>query len=286
MCKWLPDSTATLTSHCIVVVSTPQETEDIANTEGRRLSLSSPVSPTARSTRLARYLDDLAVRPNDAPFDVNDTGFRKSLSGTGFSMLSSLGSSNALSSLASSSNGQPRNPEADSFAYIETLLESLAVLGKLGTGLDIVAQKLPGEIFSLVEATVEEVSERAEYGRRNSMIGMVDSVNAPAGRATDLSFLSTPAVTSNALGVAGVAVAAAMQGSSMNARRVIMDATHLRLTALESSTKLLDQDVLRDFFWTLYSKLIAVSEGLRVVYEVANRIGSVSAYPVNNHQLH
>ena len=65
-----------------------------------------------------------------------------------------------------------------------------------------------------------------------------------------------------------------------------MDATHLRLTALESSTKLLDQDVLRDFFWTLYSKLIAVSEGLRVVYEVANRIGSVSAYPVNNHQLH
>ncbi|KAI0715379.1 Sec8 exocyst complex component-specific domain-containing protein [Earliella scabrosa] len=258
--------------------STPQETEDIANTEGRRLSLSSPVSPTARSTRLARYLDDLAVRPNDAPFDVNDTGFRKSLSGTGFSMLSSLGSSNALSSLASSSNGQPRNPEADSFAYIETLLESLAVLGKLGTGLDIVAQKLPGEIFSLVEATVEEVSERAEYGRRNSMIGMVDSVNAPAGRATDLSFLSTPAVTSNALGVAGVAVAAAMQGSSMNARRVIMDATHLRLTALESSTKLLDQDVLRDFFWTLYSKLIAVSEGLRVVYEVANRIGSRRDY--------
>ena len=54
-----------------------------------------------------------------------------------------------------------------------------------------------------------------------------------------------------------------------------MDATNLRLTALESSTKVIDQEVLRDFFWTLYSKLIAVSEGLRVVYEVANRIGSV-----------
>lgn len=213
------------------------------------------------------------MRANDPPFDVNDTGFRKSLSSSGFS---SLGSSNALSNLASTSSAQPRNPEADSFAYVETLLESLAVLGKLGTGLDIVAQKLPSEIFSLVEATVEEVSERAEYGRRSSMIGVADSANAAAGRIADLSLLSIPAITSNALGIAGVAIAAALQGSPMNTRRALTDATSLRLTALESSIKLLDQEVLRDFFWTLYSKLIAVSEGLRVVYEVANRIGSVS----------
>ncbi len=213
---------------------------------------------------------------------MNDTGYRKSLSG-GLSGLGST-STSALANLASTSNAQARNPEADSFAYIETLLESLAILGKLGTGLDLVAQKLPGEIFSLVEATVEEVSERAEYGRRSSVIGMVDSVNATSGRSTDLAFLSSPAIAAGALGIAGVAVAAALQVSTVHARRAVMDATALRLTALESSTKILDQEILKDFFWTLYSKLIAVSEGLRVVYEVANRIGSVRV-PIQ-HLLH
>ena len=53
-------------------------------------------------------------------------------------------------------------------------------------------------------------------------------------------------------------------------------ATSLRLAALESSEKRADHEVLRDFFWTLYSKLDALTQGLRVVYEVANRIGSVS----------
>ncbi|KAI0756775.1 Sec8 exocyst complex component-specific domain-containing protein [Daedaleopsis nitida] len=255
-------------------ISSTDDFEHSISTEQRPLSVSSPISPTARSTRLTKYLDDLAVRPNDPPFDVNDTGFRKSLSGTGSTGYGSLG---ALSSLASTSNNQPRNPEADSFAYIETLLESLAVLGKLGTGLDIVAQKLPGEIYSLVEATVEEVSERAEYGRRSSVIGM-DTASATGGRPADLSLLATPAITSNALGIAGVAVAAALHGSTTGARRAILDAINLRLTALEASTKVLDQDILRDFFWTLYSKFIAVSEGLRVVYEVANRIGSRRDY--------
>ncbi|KAI1789788.1 Sec8 exocyst complex component-specific domain-containing protein [Ganoderma leucocontextum] len=258
--------------------TTLEDQEDDTTVESTRpLSVSSPISPTAppRSSRLARYLDDLALRPNDPPFDVNDTRYRKSLSGG----LSGLGSTSfgALSNLASTSNAQSRNPEADSFAYIETLLESLAILGKLGTGLDIVAQKLPGEIFSLVEATVEEVSERAEYGRRGSVIGMVDSANATPGRSTDLSFLSAPGIAAGALGIAGVAVAAALQGSTMHARRTIMDATALRLTALES-TKVLDQEILKDFFWTLYSKLIAVGEGLRVVYEVANRISSRRDY--------
>ncbi|PIL31730.1 hypothetical protein GSI_06434 [Ganoderma sinense ZZ0214-1] len=259
--------------------TTLDEQEDDTTVETTRpLSVSSPTSPTMppRSSRLARYLDDLTLRPNDPPFDVNDTGYRKSLSG-GLSGLGST-STSALGNLASTSSAQARNPESDSFAYIETLLESLAILGKLGTGLDLVAQKLPGEIFSLVEATVEEVSERAEYGRRGSIIGMVDSVNGTSGRLTDLSFLSSPAIAAGALGIAGVAVAAALQGSNMQARRAVLDATALRLTALESSTKVLDQEVLKDFFWTLYSKLIAVSEGLRVVYEVANRIGSRRDY--------
>ncbi|KAH9857960.1 Sec8 exocyst complex component-specific domain-containing protein [Lenzites betulinus] len=258
--------------------------EDAENSEGgtRPLSISSPISPTApRTSRVAKFLDDLALRPNDPPFNVNDSSYRHSLSGPGLTAsatgfgLSFSSSSNMLSAFASS-GGPPRNPEADSFAYIEMLLESLAALGKIGTGLDIVTQKLPGEIFSLIEVTIEEVSERAEYGRRGSMIGMMDA--GTSGRLNDLSMLTSPAITSNALGIAGVAVAAALQGSSLNTRRTILDATNLRLTALESSTKLTDQEVLKDFFWTLYSKLIAVSEGLRVVYEIANRIGSRRDY--------
>ncbi|KAI9057726.1 hypothetical protein FKP32DRAFT_1607095 [Trametes sanguinea] len=257
--------------------------EDVEGSDGasRRLSVSSPVSPTTPcKTKLAKFLDDLTLRPNDPPFDVNDSNYRHSLSGSGLSGSASgfgLGSAAYSSLTSSSSASQARNPEADSFAYIEMLLESLAALGKLGTGLDIVAQKLPGEIFSLIEVTIEEVSERAEYGRRGSMIGFLDS-SSTASRLTDLSLLSTPAITSNALGIAGVAVAAALQGSGINTRRALVEATNLRLTALESSTKVLDQEILKDFFWTLYSKLIAVSEGLRVVYEVANRIGSRRDY--------
>ena len=55
-------------------------------------------------------------------------------------------------------------------------------------------------------------------------------------------------------------------------------ASSLRLAALESVEKQVDHEVLRDLFWTLYSKLDAVTQGLRVVYEVSNRIGSVRAY--------
>ncbi|KAI0830535.1 Sec8 exocyst complex component-specific domain-containing protein [Trametes gibbosa] len=259
-----------------------QEDAEFSDGGARPLSISSPVSPTApRTSRVAKFLNDLALRPNDPPFNVNDSNYRNSLSGPGITAnatslgLSFSSSSNTLSAFASS-NVQPRNPEADSFAYLEMLLESLAALGKLGTGLDIVAQKLPGEIFSLIEVTIEEVSERAEYGRRGSMIGMIDT--GSSGRLGDLSTLTSPAITSNALGIAGVAVATALQGTSLNTRHTLMNPTYLRLTALESSTKVLDQEVLRDFFWTLYSKLVAVSEGLRIVYEVANRIGSRRDY--------
>ncbi|EIW64251.1 exocyst subunit SEC8 [Trametes versicolor FP-101664 SS1] len=265
------------------MAQTSLEEGEGSNDTDRPLSVSSPVSPTApRATRVAKFLDDLALRPNDPPFNVNDSNYRHSLSAGLTASTSAYGfsssvSTNALSAFASASNAQPRNPEADSFAYIEMLLESLAALGKLGTGLDIVAQKLPGEVFSLIENTIEEVSERAEYGRRGSMIGMMDP-GSTGGRPMDLSMLTGPIITSNALGIAGVAVSVALHGSTVNARRTITDATNLRLIALESSTKVIDQDILKDFFWTLYSKLIAVSEGLRVVYEVANRIGSRRDY--------
>lgn len=120
-------------------------------------------------------------------------------------------------------------------------MESLAILGQLGTALDIVAQRLPVEIYALVENTIEEVNERAEFNKRATLLA-----TGPAGR---------PAVFTSS--------------------RQLPQST-LRLTSLESGVKPVDQEVLRDLFWTLYSKLDAVLQGLRAVFEVSNRICLVS----------
>lgn len=50
--------------------------------------------------------------------------------------------------------------EADSYRYVEIILESLAVLGRLGSALEIVSQRVSGEIHTLVESTLDEVEER------------------------------------------------------------------------------------------------------------------------------
>ena len=167
--------------------------------------------------------------------------------------------------LASSSN-----PESDSFAYIETLLESLAILGKLGSALDIVVQKLPQEVYTLVETTLDEVAERAEYGRRGSVMASMPP-NMSMSRMDDVyMLLGTGVSTSLGSGILTVNSAEQVRNGGLLAVQ------SLRLAALEASTKRLDQEVMKDLFWTLYSKLDAVAQGFRVVYEVSNRIGSVS----------
>jgi exocyst complex component 4 len=188
----------------------------------------------SRPQRLFRFINDLMVRANQAPADASeelDLAASRRLSGT---------SAPAAFAGGPSASG---NPESDSFGYIETLLESLAVLGELGNGLDIVAQRLPVEIYSVLEATLDEVNERSEFNKRMSLLA--------------------PGSTGRPSSVFG--------GSSRN-----LTFSSLRLASLESSAKEVDQETLRDLFWTLYSKLDAVLQGLRVVYEVANRIGSVS----------
>jgi exocyst complex component 4 len=210
----------------------PSETND---------SQSSPVSPSYTPSRLSRYLHGLVLRPNDSPHVE-----RSSLSSRS-SMPPIIPPNNS----ATDSNIQ--NPEADSFAYMETLLESLAVLGKLGNALDIVSQRLPAEIYSLVETTLEEVGERAEYNKRGSTYTSLGS--------------------SKSDGVYSYTPASCLEQSQLGD---LPKASCLRLTALESSAKEVDHEILKDFFWTVYSKLDAVSQGLRLVYEVSNRIGSVS----------
>ncbi|QRV97223.1 exocyst complex component Sec8 [Ceratobasidium sp. AG-Ba] len=130
----------------------------------------------------------------------------------------------------------PDNIESNSFLYIEMILEALAVLGSLGSGLDSVNQRLGVEIFGLVESVIADVHERAEFVRRERPNADVSST--------------------------GIYV---FVGEGPGA---------LRLAALEGAAKKADHEILRDLCWTLYSKLDAVVQGLRVVSEVADRIGS------------
>ena len=53
-----------------------------------------------------------------------------------------------------------RNPEADSFRYIHLILESLNKLGHLDTTVDTMEQRLPVELFTIVDRTNQEVELR------------------------------------------------------------------------------------------------------------------------------
>ncbi|KAI0080371.1 hypothetical protein K474DRAFT_1590049 [Panus rudis PR-1116 ss-1] len=250
--------------------------EEIAQAEAllpRPNSTTSPVTPSSSRSRLDKYLDDLNMRPNDPPFDPSETNYRNSLPGLGLSSsnANAMDSRNSFFSITGFENGD-QNPEADSFTYIETLLESMAILGHLGSALDVVSQKLPQEIYSLVEGTIEEVAERAEFGRRGWVVSTSTS-SSMTSRAGDVYLLTAVGPTGNdsstmmSMPVSPTMILPASQGS-------LMSASALRLASLETSTKPADQEVMKDFFWTLYSKLVAVSQGLRVIYEVSNRIGS------------
>jgi exocyst complex component 4 len=138
----------------------------------------------------------------------------------------------------------PDNIESNSFLYIEMLLEALAVLGALGSALDAVNQRLNIEIFTLVESVTSDVYERAEFVRRGVEQSQPGAGNTGSG--------------------GGIYV---FVGEGPGA---------LRLAALEGAAKKADHEILRDLCWTLYSKLDAVVQGLRVVSEVSERIASVS----------
>ncbi|KAG9314216.1 exocyst complex component sec8 [Chiua virens] len=223
------------------------------------------LSQNTQGTRLSRYLSGLATRPNDAPYDLDDANFRTSVSMQELSTSISISSSPSnLGILATSSalhlNHSNVNPEADSFTYIETLLESLAILGKLGNALDSIMQRLQNEIFSLIESTVDEVEERAEESKRSSAF----LTAATFGSKVDGGYIFVP----------DKSAATNCVHTALSHKGVSTTTSTLRLAALESTSKHHDQEILRDLFWTIYSKLDAVTQGLRVVFEVANRIGS------------
>lgn len=53
-----------------------------------------------------------------------------------------------------------RNPEADTFYYISLVIESLNKLGRLESAIDTLKQRLPVELFGIVNETVNEVDQK------------------------------------------------------------------------------------------------------------------------------
>ncbi|EJU00084.1 hypothetical protein DACRYDRAFT_117671 [Dacryopinax primogenitus] len=199
-----------------------------------------PSTPVRPPTKLARFLTDLAVRPTIDPLlDIIPSPLYSSPLMTAFT------SSGNFPDDVQSGPAPSKNPESDSFMYMETVLESLAVLGQLGYSLDVVAQRLPAEIHLLIETTIDEVTERQESQRRQSTF-------TPSSRLS-LSNVSSP--------LSNVVIKVTNLG-------------RLRSPELEGMEKETEREVLRDLFWTLYSKLDAVLQGLRVVFEVTGRISS------------
>ena len=110
------------------------------------------------SSRFSRYLSSLAVRP--APEQIIDQ------LGSDLSTLPSQASIDSIRpdtqqmGSGNTETSEAHNPEADSYRYIEAVLEALFVLGKLTGALEIVAQRVSTEIHHLIEATLDEVEER------------------------------------------------------------------------------------------------------------------------------
>lgn len=128
-----------------------------------------------RLSKLQRYLNYLALRPSlnplvDEPTDTVQSstsgvdgmrGFGADSGSLSIPNHAGGGSAGAFnSSEGSNQHLKGRNPEMESFSYIESLVESLAVLGKLGYGLDAITQRVQGEMYTLVENTIEEVEQR------------------------------------------------------------------------------------------------------------------------------
>ena len=74
-----------------------------------------------------------------------------------------------------------RNPEADTFYYIQLLVESLNRMLKLDVAVDAIEQRLPVELFRVVERSHSEVEQRHPSTMRNSAAAR----NRPQGLMTE-----------------------------------------------------------------------------------------------------
>ncbi|WFD06742.1 Xaa-Pro aminopeptidase [Malassezia vespertilionis] len=151
-----------------------------------------------------------------------------------------------------------QSPENDSFLYIETLLQSLARLGKIGYALEIIAQRLPLEIHQLVDTTIDEVDLRHDP-HRHTMRSTAAAESALFSAALTTSFLED---------------GSSRKSFSLLSAAQLSEARGGRFSQPEHSALQRDMETMRDFFWTLFSKLDAVLQSYRVIQEVASLIFS------------
>ncbi|GAA5972148.1 hypothetical protein JCM21900_006105, partial [Sporobolomyces salmonicolor] len=227
-------------------------------------------------SKLQRYLHSLALKPSSNP--ILDEPIDELMLDSHEAEDDSLGGSGSLSFGAGGDGGggaggtgtqerqqRRRNPEVDSFAYIEMLMEALAALGKLGYALDAVGQRVQGEMFALVESTVEEVEERNDQNRLYSTPGgAAGASSSSTARLSSSAFVFSSPSSPHPGSLTSAAAAGSWATEGV--------ASLLRLSASETSSLASSVETLRDLFWTLYSKLDAVLQGFRVAYEVAGRI--------------
>lgn len=242
-------------------------------TEAGRGSSGGSTTATAESSeslQLTRFLQSLRSRPSFDPnlaSDIPESALMTStksfsaLTGElkGASMSRLDGTSDIVTTRAGRYGAEfDQNPESDSFLYIEMLLESLSRLGKLGAALEIVSQRLAMEVHQLVDTTIDEVDARNEPLRRFSVALRPESVLLASSSALARSFTET------------------LRSSRTSFNRPI--STMLRISPGETSALQRDGETMRDLFWTLFSKLDAVLQGHRVVYEVAGMIAGRAGF--------
>lgn len=128
--------------------------------------------------------------------------------------------------------------ESDNYDYIQTLLEALHVLHRLPDVLDLLPQRIPLEIQSLISETVEQVGARSDRARKN----------------TSSNHTAQSAVT------AGIISSLFRDTENVQKARELDLGAHL----------------LRDLLHTLFSKLDAVLRGLRVVAAVVHKLDATA----------
>ncbi|KAH9809427.1 hypothetical protein DFH28DRAFT_1086467 [Melampsora americana] len=239
------------------------------------LSSSQRRTRTHVTSSLQHFLDDLLTKPQSNPLldepdmflDMNPTPTSPTL---GDHTITSPVSHRLLSH--GGIDGKKRkaqnvNPEVNSFVYMESLIDSLAVLGKLSLGLDVTLQRAPLEIYNLVEATIHEVEDRYESathigGSVSKAYGNDGSMNTlSSNRASTLEFkllLSSAIQSFNPKSISGFKI-------NIN-----------EIKELESNS-----EILQDFFWTLFSKLDATLQSFRVTHEVGDLKKTESNLPMS-----
>ena len=72
---------------------------------------------------------------------------------------------------SSAAEDPQKNPEADTFSYVTLLVESLNKLGRLETAVDMLKQRLPVELFTVVNETIDDIDQKHPSSLRGGASG-------------------------------------------------------------------------------------------------------------------